>query len=163
MYIHEADGSQTAQIPADPASDPGHIVPDIVFYLHDVTVSDPSSPSYITNYSSHLCGGITAKKREIEKLAKYTHGVPDVVEENRFIPFGIEITGRLGPAARGLFVGFATTGPFINESKIRRYTGRLILLLMKWNAKKIMHGRQMIRSVPQENIITNSNIHDRIG
>jgi hypothetical protein len=160
----QADGSHTARFPQ--ASAPVHIVPDIVVhadedFLYDVTVADPSSPSYIQLFKSHEKGGVTAKMREIEKRSKYAHEVPDIVEDRRFVPFGMEITGRLGPVAQSLFVQFASFGPFVNESKVRRYNGRLILLLMKWNAKKILHGRKCIRKVPQKDIIINSNIRDR--
>ncbi len=160
----QADGSHTARFPQ--ASAPVHIVPDIVIradddILYDVTVADPSSPSYIQLYKSHEKGGITAKMREIEKNSKYAHEVPDIVADGRFVPFGMEITGRLGPVAQSIFVQFASVGPFVNESKVRRYNGRLILLLMKWNAKKILHGRKCIRKVPQKDIIINSNIRDR--
>jgi hypothetical protein len=125
--------------------------------LIDVTVCDPSSPSYILSYKSHENeGGHTATQREHQKYSQYALRVPEITADDRFVPFGIEVTGHLGTEAKKLLQRILNPNNPESDSKLRRIQGRLTILLMKWNVTKIAFGRDQIKKVSQKQYIVNS-------
>jgi hypothetical protein len=74
------------------------VVMDGDTYVHiiDVATANPAAGCY-TDRGSHLEPDTASIQREIEKRAHYSRVVrnPDL-----FVPFAVEVTGRLGPAAK---------------------------------------------------------------
>ena len=108
-------------------------------------------------YKSHEnAGGHTATQREFKKTSQYALRVPEITAANRFVPFGIEVTGNLGIEAKKLLQRILDPSRPQSDSKLRRIQGRLTILLMKWNVTKIAFGREQIKKVSQKQYIVNS-------
>ena len=109
-------GPVTAQVPAraTPAvtdnrrSDLVCIFPH-ARYTIDLSFVNPGCRKYIRQSRSHMTDGAAAAEREKEKCAKYAD-VPGMGEggQGGFVPFAVEVTGRLGRAAR-MFIKEITT------------------------------------------------------
>lgn len=67
----------------------------------DITVSDPAAPTYrrLTPESSVTHADATNRCRETQKTNHYALSPSDIVQRGLFVPFAVEATGRLGPAA----------------------------------------------------------------
>jgi hypothetical protein len=81
---------------------------------------------------------------------------PEITADDRFVPFGIEVTGHLGTEAKKLLQRILNPNNPASDSKLRRIQGRLTILLMKWNVTKIAFGRDQIKKVSQKQYIVNS-------
>ena len=128
-------------------------------YLIDVTVCDPSAPSYLRLYKSHEHpGGHTATQREHQKSNQYALRVPEITADDRFVPFGIEVTGHLGTTATNFLRAILNPTNPESDSKLRRIQGRLTIALMKWNVAKIAVGRREIKKVSQSHSLINHSI-----
>ena len=70
-------------------------------YTIDMSFVNPGCRKYIRRSRSHLVDGAAALEREHEKHVKYAD-VPGMADGGggRFVPFAVEVTGRLGLAAR---------------------------------------------------------------
>ncbi len=116
-----------------------------------------SCPSYILLYKSHEnAGGHTATQREHQKYSQYALRVPEITADDRFVPFGIEVTGHLGTKAKKLLQRILNPNNPESDSKLRRIQGRLTILMMKWNVTKIAFGAEQAKKVPQKQYIVNS-------
>lgn len=67
-------------------------------YVIDVAISNPACRTYVRALSDEFADR-AAVRREQTKRARYA-GVPGLLEGGGFVPFVLEATGRLGPAAR---------------------------------------------------------------
>jgi hypothetical protein len=68
----------------------------------DITVSDPAAPLYrdmSPTLNSVRHADATNNRREQEKIAHYTPCLTNIVQNGHFVPFAVEATGRIGPAA----------------------------------------------------------------
>ncbi len=70
-------------------------------YTIDMSFVNPGCRKYIRRSRSHEVDGAAAAEREKEKRAKYAD-VPGMEEggSGGFVPFVVEVTGRMGRAAR---------------------------------------------------------------
>jgi hypothetical protein len=130
--IHIPDSGERMKVRADikfsllPGTDP---------YYVDVTVADPSAPSYRDLYNSSAVEGGTAEGRERQKWGKYVHVIPEICRQENFIPFAVEATGRLGALADGLLT---MINPIAEDSLKRSMINTINCLIMKWNARKLI-------------------------
>jgi len=65
-------------------------------FIVDIAIVDPSAPSYICMVNSHQVSDAAARERERVKITDFNAASIDGVQ---FVPFVVEATGRLGPAA----------------------------------------------------------------
>jgi len=81
-----------------------------------------------------------------------------VVSDGLFIPFAVEISGRLSPEAQALVAmlttssdGSATTPiAIIGEGKANKIVERLTRVVMKWNAYKFAYARKRYNQVQHQ-------------
>jgi hypothetical protein len=161
----EADGATTVQFSEGPRA-PRKVVADLVLRcdtadrLIDVTICDPSAKSYISSFSSNCNPGAAVEARATTKFASYVHRIPDIVSEENYTTFAMEVTGRLSGEAQDLLTTYVGSSGVKQGMMIRN---QLTRLMWKWNAKKILYGRKLMGAVEQPNkIIINQNLHDRI-
>jgi len=111
----------------------------------DVAIVDPASPSYLAK-ESDTKSDVATGQREADKRARW-RAIGEVAGA-AFVPFVVEATGRLGPAAN----------KFFNEKLISRdgpYTARMFMQKMnfaiaRWNAHMILKARGRRQGIDEE-------------
>ena len=106
---------------------------------------DPASPSYLAK-ESDTKSDVAAGQREADKRAR-CRAIGEVAGAT-VVPFVVEATGRLGPAAN----------KFFNEKLISRdgpYTARMFMQKMnfaiaRWNAHMILKARGRRQGIDEE-------------
>ena len=118
----------------------------------DITIVNPSAPTYrrLRPGSNHQADVANINK-EISKRTKYTQTIE--VLHGKFVPFSMEATGRLGPAAiayiRKLIPEELTPRQVrlgrlsFKKDPIHALQARLSTVLTKFNARAIVHRRNL--------------------
>ena len=106
-----------------------------VLTAFDVAIVDPSAPSYI-RHQSHRTVDIAAKDREKYKRDQFSRFVQDVATIT-LIPFIIEATERLGPAA----AKYMKEIPEQCASARKEFMGRMGAAVARFNARMVMLQR----------------------
>lgn len=130
--LHIPDSGEPIKIRADikfseiPGSTPQYV---------DVTVADASAPSYRTLYHSDSIAAAVSGNRELDKWRKYHHVLPSLHNWHDFHGFGVEASGRVGPGAENLL---QSLNPDQDEWRQAWMLRTINVLIMKWNARKIL-------------------------
>lgn len=101
----------------------------------DVSTVDPTCPS-VNPGGTAAAQGFAAKAREIRKLAVYAQ--TDAGEQGLLIPFVVETTGRLGPAAMKLIDSLS----FNNTLARSQFLTAVSSTVAVFNARMLDHTRQ---------------------
>jgi hypothetical protein len=108
----------------------------------DVTVANPASQSYL-NLGSAVSADVASKRKEQEKIRHY--GVlGNAVQTGRFIPFAVEATGRLGPAAVQFLQRMA--GP--RHDLRNRFIDQMNVIMAHHNGQLIANRRVELSLMP---------------
>ena len=119
----------------------GHVRADVLLDIGgvqvawDVAIVNPSAPTYV-RLQSHIAPDIAAKDREKIKRDQFSRFVQDPAGIT-LIPFVIEATGRLGPAASTYM---RTIGEKFGFAR-REFVGRMSAAIARFNARMIMLQR----------------------
>ena len=103
-------------------------------FIIDIAVVDPSAPSYIRMVDSHHTVDAAARERERMKMLNFNAAA---IDGGQFIPFVVEATGRLGPAARD----FLQLVIHKDHEALRDFLGHTSVIIAKLNARSIMTAR----------------------
>ena len=131
----------SAQLTKEPilqASDLTMVRPDIQFNIGntvqyiDVMVTDPAAESH-RHLNTHTDPDVTASAGEQMKRASYARRLPSLAKES-LVPFVVEATGRLGPAAT-LFLKQVSGGH--HDSAITTLTCQIGALVTRYNSQAI--------------------------
>ena len=118
----------------------------ITYYI-DVSTADPGcrkamsgAPSSVTN------GDAAAKAREVTKRAHYGKVVaPARLPAEAIIPFVIETTGRLGPAAISFLFSICGTHTLLRS----RFLDSIVMICNRYNGKMLRATRDRFALYPQ--------------
>ena len=117
-------------------------LPDGTFFIIDVSVVDPAAAHYVTRASSHITLNGAAIHRENEKNDQYRGVITEngqVLNLERLVPFVVERTGRLGPAAMSFLNDFVLSSP--PEVHATALRSKLLKSIAFWNA--VYNGRMV--------------------
>ena len=103
-------------------------------YIIDIAIVDPSAPSYTRMDDSHEVADAAAKHRERDKTTFFNEAAIDGAQ---FIPFMVEATGRLGPAARDFLHLIISR----ERDALKDFLGHMSVTLAKLNARCIQIAR----------------------
>ena len=97
----------------------------------DVVVMDPANVAYrrLVDGSCERFGAAAMNREEAKK--KHYSCVPDIVNNGRFVPFAVEATGRLGPAALTFVENLTRHQPGLRN----RFVDQVGMVLAKYNSK----------------------------
>jgi hypothetical protein len=108
----------------------------------DVTVANPSSQRYLDMGSADTAD-VASKFKEQEKIRHYSV-LGDAVQTGRFIPFAVEATGRLGPAA----VQFLHQMAGHRHDLRNRFIDQMNVIIAHHNGQLIANRRQELSLMP---------------
>jgi hypothetical protein len=104
----------------------------------DVSVANPASQSYL-NLGSATTADVASKHREQSKTRHY-EVLGNAVQTGRFIPFALEATGRLGPAA----VRFIERMAGIRHDLKNRLIDQINVVMAHFNGQLIFNRREQL-------------------
>ena len=119
-----------------------------VKYVIDVSVVTPEAPSFTQYpYLSHIRQDAAAECGEKRKRLYYSkvnevNGIADSIPAESVIPFVIESTGRLGPAAFSFLNKICGTQTF----KRSRFISEIALLCARYTGKMLVASRERFES-----------------
>ena len=109
-----------------------------VRYIIDVGITDPAAPTYLREADSASCADAAAKRYETTKRDDFlSRGIRD----HKFVPFILETTGRMGPAARTFFQTAVENQGSRASSAGKRFLRRMSATIMRGNAMIIQSAR----------------------
>jgi hypothetical protein len=108
----------------------------------DVAVANPSSQSYL-NMGSASTADVASKHKEQAKSRHY-EVLGNAVQTGRFIPFALEATGRLGPAA----VRFIERMAGLRSDLKNRLIDQINVVMAHFNGQLISNRRDQLVLIP---------------
>jgi hypothetical protein len=108
----------------------------------DVTVANPASQSYL-NMGSATTADVASKFKEQAKSRHY-EVLGNAVQTGRFIPFALEATGRLGPAA----VRFIERMAGLRYDLKNRLIDQINVVIAHFNGQLIFNRREQLVLIP---------------
>jgi hypothetical protein len=108
----------------------------------DVTVANPSSQSYL-NMGSATTADVASKHKEQAKTRHY-EVLGNAVQTGRFIPFALEATGRLGPAA----IRFIERMAGLRHDLKNRLIDQINVVMAHYNGQLISNRRDQLVPIP---------------
>jgi hypothetical protein len=108
----------------------------------DVTVANPASQSYL-DMGSTTTADVASKHREQAKSRHYAV-LGNAVQTGRFIPFALEATGRLGPAA----VRFIERMAGLRHDLKNRLIDQINVVMAHFNGQLIFNRRDQLVLIP---------------
>jgi hypothetical protein len=108
----------------------------------DVTVANPASQSYL-NMGSTTTADVASKHKEQSKTRHYAV-LGNAVQTGRFIPFALEATGRLGPAA----IRFIERLAGLRHDLRNRLIDQINVVMAHFNGQLIFNRREQLALIP---------------
>ena len=106
-------------------------------FVFDITVVDPSAPTYLDRHQSHKIPDAAARERERVKRAGFA--ALRLEEANvRFVPFAVEATGRMGPAALAFYDDHIAV---YHRTEGQLFLAKMSATIAKWNARMVLDAR----------------------
>jgi len=133
----EADGTNRCRVRADV-----HVRSGGSVTIFDVSVINPSARSYV-NLGSATVPDVGAKHRERLKRQAFAERMGPSCEMS-FVPFVVEATGRMGPAALDFFNTHMASN--METWKVQQFLAKMSSTIALWNSRMIMQTRAAFRA-----------------
>jgi hypothetical protein len=135
------NGAQGQQVFADIAFRRGAVTQFI-----DVVVGNPMSRTAIATHNTHIHADALNTVYEVRKRQWYA-GVDDPapLHPERLVPFALDMTGRLGLAAKTFVSEIFAERPDIRSRLIKRIS----MTLARWRGKVLCAGRAGTKPIPR--------------
>ena len=110
--------------------------------IFDIAIVEPSAPTYLAMGSDSKAATAAIHREEAKRAAFTALGMDAAVQ---FVPFVVEATGRLGPAALAYFIDH-----FEDDHRARgqEFLAKVSATIAKWNAKIIVANRADMARTP---------------